>query len=143
MLSISSTNIVTRAMPYYPGLTLTLMKFMVRIYTSTTAINLAPYKTFDMMLEQINTETNKYNGVLSMILDVIDVETSNFREIVTIIQEFPCSKLLRNSMINELKVSIADEYGKAINNNDQQINIVIQIIKHEHLWGGHNCNHRC
>ena len=33
ILGINNTNIVTRAMPYYPGLTLTLMKFTVGTYT--------------------------------------------------------------------------------------------------------------
>jgi len=42
MLGISSTNVVTGAMPYYPGIALTLMKFTVGTYTSTTVIKLAP-----------------------------------------------------------------------------------------------------
>ena len=69
-----------------------------------------------------------------MVLDVIGVESSSFKEIVTIIRELPCFKLFRGGMINELKVSITYQYGKTINNNDQQINIVIQITKHEHSY---------
>ena len=73
MLGISSRNIIIGAMPYYPGFTLTLMKFTVGTYTSTTSISLAPHKTLNTMLEQINTETNNYNGAPSTILDVIGV----------------------------------------------------------------------
>ena len=73
MLGISSTNLVTGAMSYCPGLTLTLMKFTAGTYTSTKAINLAPYKLLKVMLEQINTETNKYNIVPGTVLDVIGV----------------------------------------------------------------------
>ena len=100
MLCISSTNAVTRPTPFYPGLTLTLMKFTAGTYTSTTAINLALYKTLNVMLEQISTETSKYNGATTTVLDVIDVETSNFGDIVTVIRELPCCKLLRGGLID-------------------------------------------
>ena len=109
MLGISGTNVITRGLTYYPGLILTLMKFTAGTYESTTAINLAPYKTLNVMLEEINTETNKYNGAPSTVLDVIGVKTNNLGEIVTIIRELPCFKLLSGGLINELKVSIADE----------------------------------
>ena len=110
MLGISSTNVLTGRIPYYIGSPLIiLMKFTAGTYISTTAIHLVPYKTLNVMLEEINTETNKYNGVPSTVSDVIDVETSNFAEIVTVIREFPCFKLFRVDMINELKISIADE----------------------------------
>ena len=143
MFGNCSTNVVTEGLSYYPRLTLTLMKFTSGTYESTTAINLAPYKTFSIMLEQINTETNKYNGAPSTVLDIVSVETSHFGEIMTVIRELPCFKLLGGGLINELKVSTAVEYRKYINNNSQPITVVIQIIKHEHLRGGYSYHHQC
>ena len=80
MLGIGSTSVITRALPYCPGLTLTLMKFTARTYTSTTTVSFAPYNTLKVVLDQINTETNRYNGGPSTVLDVIGVETSSFGE---------------------------------------------------------------
>ena len=68
------------------------------------------------------------------ILDDVGIESCYFGEIVTIIRPIPSFKLLRSGLISELKVTIMDEYGKAINNNGQPITVVLQILKNEHLW---------
>ena len=118
------------------------MKFTPGTYESIAAINLAPFKNVKVMLNQINSETNKYNGVPSTVLDAVGVETCNFGGIVTVLQAIPSFKLLRCGLISELKAAIMDEYGKSINNNGQPITAVPLIIIHECLRGGYNYCHR-
>ena len=119
MFGISNTEEATGSLPNYPVIIFTFMKFRAGTYTSTTAVNFAPYKTLNVVLNQINKETNWYNGTPSMVLDVIGVETSSFGDIRSVTRELPCFKLLRGDPIKELKVSVIDDHGKAIDNNDQ------------------------
>ena len=51
------------------------------------------------------------------------VSSFNFGEIVSVNREFPYYKLLTGGLITELKVSVTDNNGKAINNNGQQITV--------------------
>ena len=106
VLSISSTNVVTGTMSYYPGLTLTLMKFTAGTYTGAAAINLAPFKTINVMLDQLHTTTNIQNGAPSRVLDTLTVSSLSFREIVSIVREFPSYKLLSSGRVHNIKVYI-------------------------------------
>jgi len=82
-------NVVSGSMSYDPGLTLILMKFTAGTLTSA-AVNLAPFKTINVMLEQLNTTTNIQNGVL----DTLAVSSFNFGEIIRVNREHPFYKLL-------------------------------------------------
>lgn len=64
-----------------------------------------------------------------MLLDIIGVETSSFGKIQSVTHKLLCYKPLCQGTINELKVSIVDEYGAAININDQPIIVMLQIVK--------------
>ena len=69
-----------------------------------------------------------------MILDTIGVDNCNFGEIVTVIRPIPSFKLLRGGLILELKVTILDVNVRAIKNNGLPVTVVLQIVKHKHLW---------
>ena len=95
---------------------------------------MATFKSLNVTLDQINTTTNIQIGAPSLILDTIGVDNCPFGEIVTVIQPIPSLKLLWGGLISELKVTILDDNGRVINNNGLPVTVVLQIVKHEHLW---------
>ena len=97
------------------------------IYVSEQPIDFAIYKNLYVHLEQLNTASNYFDGTPSTILAVVPVENKAFGDITTVRFEHPEYKLLKNGTIDELKLTIRDEYGKKINNN-LPINCVLEII---------------
>ena len=76
------------------------------------------------MLDQLHTTTNIQNGAPSRVLDTLAVSSLSFREIVSIVREFPSNKLLSSGRVPNLKVYICDDNNKTIDNNEQSISVV-------------------
>jgi hypothetical protein len=91
-------------------------------------IDCAPYKQLYVHLEQINSAYNFFDGAPSNILGVVSVENKAFGDIVHTHFSNPEYKQLAHGDISELSISVCDENGQKINNNEFPISCVLEII---------------
>lgn len=67
-------------------------------------------------------------------LAVVETDINAFGDLRTVKYEKPLYKLLTTGIINELKASVVDQYGIAIDNHGLPISVVLEIINnHMHL----------
>ena len=92
----------------------------------------AIYSSLHVRLDQINSINNVDDGAPSTILAEIPVKGGSLANVNTVYIEKPLFKWLNSGLINELKVSIVNEYGTQINNHELQISVVLEI-KNEYI----------
>ena len=91
-------------------------------------VDFAIIKNTYVHLEQLNISKNFLDGKRSTVLAVINIEDKKFGDITTVRFEHPEYKSLIDGTIHEFKLSIRDENGKKISNNNMPISCVLEII---------------
>ena len=97
-------------------------------YIGDMPVDFAIIKNIYVHLEQLNTYNNYFDGKHSTLLGVVPIENKKFGDITTFRFEHPEYKTLMNGTISEFKLTIRDENGKQINNNEMPISCVLEVI---------------
>ena len=97
------------------------------IYIGDRLVNFATRKLLFIYLDQIDTTSNMVDGNRSTLLTTIGLGCHSYGDIGTVRMEHPEFKKLQNGTIHELKITIKDENGNVINNNDLPIYITLEI----------------
>ena len=78
-------------------------------------------------VDQIDTTSKMVDGNRSTLLTTIGLGCHSYGDIGTVRMEHPEFKKLQNGTIHELKITIKDENGNVINNNDLPIYITLEL----------------
>ena len=98
-------------------------------YIGDRPVNFTNIRNLYVHLDQVNSNSNFINGAPSNLLTTVGVSDKNFErfgDIHTFRIISPEFKRLQNGTISELKISILDEYSKAIETN-LPISITLEI----------------
>ena len=98
-------------------------------YIGDRPVNFTNIRNLYVHLDQVNSNSNFINGAPSNLLTTVGVSDKNFErfgDIHTFRIISPEFKRLQNGTINELKISILDEYSKVIETN-LPISITLEI----------------
>ena len=96
-------------------------------YKGDRPVNFALTKTLHIHLKQLNTSYNILDGAPSMLLAVVGVSNQAFGETTSLSIPCPVFQHLSSGTINELEVAICDDTGRALDNHNLPISIVLEI----------------
>ena len=98
-------------------------------YEGDRAGNFTGTKTLSVHLHQLSTTANFVDGSPSTLLALVGLDNYSYGETKTIRFGNPEFKHLIKDSISELKVTISDDTGKAIDNNQQHISLGLEFVK--------------
>ena len=96
-------------------------------YKGDRAANFMVTKTLQVYLDQLNTTGNFVDGMPSTLLAIVGLGRQIFGERITVRYEHPEFKRLQHGTINQLKVTVTDDNGQVVNNNEEQISVVLEF----------------
>jgi len=98
-------------------------------YEGDRAGNFTGTKTLGVHLHQLSTTANFVDGAPSTLLALVGLDNYSYIATKTIRFENPEFKRLIKDSISELKVTICDDTGKIIDNNQQHISLGLEFVK--------------
>ena len=97
-------------------------------HVGNKCLDFATVKSLYILLEQLNTSKNYFNGAPSTVLAVVPIENKEYGDIVSVRFEHPQYKCLSNGAITELGISVRDEYNHKIDNHGLSMSVILEII---------------